>query len=70
MAFSIFGRCLPQVALLVRDEVARLRIQSMGDIGCVATLVASFVSTCLGACLDSTITEIENCIFIHGCSPF
>ena len=58
MAFSVFGRYLPQITLLVGDEVARLRIQSMDSIGCVTTLAASFVATRLGAGLDSTVTEI------------
>lgn len=70
MAFSVFGSCLPQIALAVGNEVVRLGIQSVGDIGRVATLVASFVATCLGAVLDSTVAEVENCIFIHARPPF
>ena len=70
MTFSVFGSCLPQIALAVGNEVARLRIQSMGNVSCMATLVASFVATCLGTVLDSTVAEIENCIFIHTRPPF
>lgn len=38
----------------------------MGDVGRVATLTTSFVATCLGASLDSTVAEIEDC-FVSFC---
>ena len=55
---------------MVDDLDPTLDKREHGRVKCMATLMTSFVATCLGTVLDRTVAEIENCIFIHTCPPF
>lgn len=70
MAFSIFGRSLPQIALLIGDEVAGLRGQGMIGVCRVPAFSATLVALILATGGNVAIAEVEDCIFIHSIPPF
>jgi len=64
------GRLLPQITVFIRLEATRLRVHDMGDVCRMAAFAASLVAPSLDTSANFTITEIENCIFIHCSSLF
>ena len=70
MAFSTFGRRLPQIALLVGNKIARLRVQGMSGVCRMPAFSATLVAFVLATGRNIAVTEVEDCIFIHSVLPF
>lgn len=66
---SSFKRTLSQIALLVRNKVARLLVQ-MGSVRCMAAFSTTLVALILSTGGNIAIAEVEDGIFIHRVPPF
>ena len=70
MAFSTFGRSLPQITLLIGNKAAGLRVQSMIGVCRMPAFSATLVALILATGGNVAIAEVEDCIFIHSIPPF